>query len=111
MKAKSTDLLEMLGLRLKQARLNANRTQNDIAEAIGMSRTAVEGAEKGKCTLSTFVNILIALNLEEQLDSFLPDSPPSPVLLAKAMGNKRMRASSSNNVASVVKSNKDDLEW
>ncbi len=77
-------LLEMLGQRLKQTRLNADRTQQEVADIIGMSRTAIEGAEKGKCNLSTFVSILLALDATDQLDLFLPEPPPSPVLLAKA---------------------------
>ncbi len=104
-------LLESLGMKIKQARLNANRTQKEIADIIGMSRTAIEGAEKGKCTLGTFVNILVALEMDDQLDSFLPESPPSPVLLAKALGNKRMRASSTREGKTQVKPAKDDLGW
>lgn len=111
MNEKADNLLETLGKRLKQARLNANRTQKEVAEMSGMSRTAVEGAEKGKCTLGTFVNILITLGIEEQLDSFLPESPPSPVLLARAIGNKRKRASAVKKGISHIRSQKDDLGW
>ncbi len=108
---KVENLLESLGMKLKQARLNANRTQKEIADIIGMSRTAIEGAEKGKCTLGTFVNILVALDIDEQLDSFLPESPPSPVLLAKALGNKRKRASSTRERNIQINPAKDDLGW
>ncbi|MCP4271754.1 MAG: helix-turn-helix transcriptional regulator [Gammaproteobacteria bacterium] len=111
MNLKVDNLLESLGMKLKQARLNANRTQKEIADIIGMSRTAIEGAEKGKCTLSTFVNILVALDIDDQLDSFLPESPPSPVLLAKALGNKRKRASSAREENNQVYPAKDDLGW
>ncbi|PCJ50985.1 MAG: transcriptional regulator [Gammaproteobacteria bacterium] len=111
MSEKADNLLETLGKRLKLARLNSNRSQKEIADIIGMSRTAVEGAEKGKCTLGTFVNILIALGIEEQLDSFLPESPQSPVLLAKALGNTRKRASAVKKTTADIKTSKDDLGW
>lgn len=111
MNEKADNLLETLGKRLRQARLNSNRTQAEVAEIIGMSRTAVEGAENGKCTLRTFVNILIALGIEDQLDLFLPESPPSPVLLAKALGNKRKRASATKKGLTNIKGRKDDLGW
>ena len=102
-------LLEMLGQRLKQTRLNADRTQQEVADIIGMSRTAIEGAEKGKCNLSTFASILLALDATDQLDLFLPEPPPSPVLLAKAKGRKRQRASAAK--AQQTSPQRDELEW
>lgn len=53
MNERASRLLETLGNRLKLARLNADYTQQELAEIIGISRTAVEGAEKGKCNLAT----------------------------------------------------------
>ena len=57
-------LAERLGQRLKQARLNANLTQTDIAERAGLSRKVVMNAEKGKAQLLSFIAIMMALNLE-----------------------------------------------
>jgi transcriptional regulator with XRE-family HTH domain len=104
---KITVLLEKLGKRLKQTRINANLTQSQLGDIIGKSRTAIERAEKGKCNLNTFVSILVALNADEQLDLFLPEAPPSPVLLAKAKGKQRKRASSPKS----KNTHKDNLEW
>ncbi len=100
-------LLEKLGNRLKQTRINANLTQSQLGDIIGKSRTAIERAEKGKCNLNTFVRILIALDADEQLDLFLPEPAPSPVLLAKAKGKQRKRASSSKSKHNP----EDNLEW
>ena len=111
MNEKTNSLLSTLGDRLKQARLNANLTQLEVAQLIGKSRTAVEGAEKGKCTLDTFVNILVALRLDDQLALFLPDTPPSPVQLAKAIGKKRKRASSVKRKPATIINSTDDLGW
>jgi len=104
---KITNLLEILGNRIKQTRISANLTQKQLGDIIGKSRTAIERAEKGKCNLDTFVRILEALGVAEQLDLFLPEPAPSPVLLAKAKGKQRKRASSrrSNHVR------EDSLEW
>ncbi|MDQ7049003.1 MAG: helix-turn-helix transcriptional regulator [Enterobacterales bacterium] len=85
--------LKQLGQRIKQARLNRNYTQMELADIIGRSRTAIEGAEKGKCTLETFVSILVALDLAENFVRFLPEQPISPIALAKAQGKQRKRAS------------------
>ena len=84
---------ELLGQRLKQARLNLDLTQLEVAERAGVGRKAVLNAEKGKVQLEALVAILQALELTAQLDHFLPPQPPSPIQLAKLQGKKRQRAS------------------
>jgi len=84
---------EMLGGRLKLARLNADLTQKEVADRAGLSRKLVLNAEKGKAQLETFVAIMMALNLEKQLDTFLPPPMLSPIQLAKLQGKQRQRAS------------------
>ncbi len=103
-------LLETLGFRLKQARLNANYTQQEVADIMGMSRTAIDRAEKGKCTLNTFVSILVALGMEAELAHFLPPPPISPVQLAKAQGVARKRASGKGK-QNVDTNGKGELGW
>jgi len=84
---------EALGDRLKQARLNQDLTQTEVAELAGISRKAVLNAEKGKAQLEVLVAILQALQLTAQLDQFLPPQRVSPVQLAKLQGKRRQRAS------------------
>ena len=110
MKQSTELLLKTLGLRIKQARINKNFTQNEVADIIGKSRTAIEGAEKGKCTLETFVSILEALDLIDSIDLFLPEQPLSPIALAKAQGNIRKRATGHKAKVTHNK-DEDDLEW
>lgn len=86
-------IAEDLGERLRQARLNSDMTQADVAERAGVSRKIVLNAEKGKAQLESFVAIMLALNLTEQLDLFLPKPQVSPVQLIKLQGKKRQRAS------------------
>lgn len=82
-----------LGGRLKALRLRSNKRQKDVAEAAGISITAVQGAEKGETTFITFIKILRALDALDSLDSFLPEIEISPLQLAKLEGRKRKRAS------------------
>ncbi len=110
MNQKTDGLLAMLGARLKQARLNADLSQMELADIIGMSRTAIEGAERGKCTLNTLVKILHALRMTDQIDAFLPEQQPSPVLMAKAKGKVRQRASGSRK-ARKAHDVKGDIGW
>lgn len=107
MNSKAETLVLSLGSKLKQARINANLSQKQLAEIIGKSRTAVERAERGKCNLSTFVSIMQALNLVDQLEMFLPEQPISPVSLAKIKSKKRKRASPKNSQNKTV----DELGW
>jgi putative transcriptional regulator len=82
-----------IGERLKQARLNRDFTQADVAVLAGVSRKTVLNAEKGKVQLEILIAIMMALDLAEQLDLFLPKQEISPLQLAKLQGKKRQRAS------------------
>lgn len=86
-------IAEEMGERLKQARLNRNLTQSQVAEVAGIARKTVISAEKGKVQLNNLIAILMALDLTEQLDLFLPQQDISPLQLAKLQGKKRQRAS------------------
>lgn len=86
-------IAEELGERLKQARLNQNMTQAEVAEVVGISRRQVMNAEKGKAQLEVFVAILVALNLTSHLELFLPKQQISPIQLARLQGRQRQRAS------------------
>ncbi len=86
-------IAEELGERLKQARLNQNLTQAEVAESVGVSRKQVINAEKGKAQLEEFVAILRALNLTGHLELFLPKRQISPLQLARLQGRQRQRAS------------------
>lgn len=85
-----------LGERLKQTRLNKNLTQLEVATLAGVARKTVINAEKGKAQLEVFVAIMLALDVVEQLDVFLPKPEISPLQLAKLQGKKRQRASKTN---------------
>jgi len=86
-------IAQELGERLKQARLNADMTQVDVAAQAGVSRKSVLNAEQGKAQLEVFIAILLALKLTSQLDNFLAVQEISPLQLSKLKGRKRQRAS------------------
>lgn len=92
-KYSASALAKMIGERLKQARLNLDQTQSDVAERAGLARKTVLNAEKGKVQLENLMAIMIALDLTEQLDLFLPPPEISPLQLAKLQGKQRQRAS------------------
>ncbi|WP_159567378.1 helix-turn-helix domain-containing protein [Budvicia diplopodorum] len=95
-------IAEEVGERLKQARLNANLTQIEVANLSGVSRKVVMGAEKGKVQLEYLVAIMMALNLADNIDKFLPKQDISPLQLAKLQAKKRQRASGKKTIEKEV---------
>lgn len=86
-------IAEELGKRLKQARLNRDMAQSEVAGRAGVSRKAVLNAEKGIARLDVLIAIMAALDLTRQLDMFLPPQDVSPIQLARLRGKARRRAS------------------
>ena len=98
-----------LGERLKIARLNANLTQEQVAQSAWVSRRTVAKAEEGYVLLENLVAILQALDMLGQINLFLPPQHYSPMQMLKLQGKKRQRAS-----RATLKSNqkeKKDLGW
>lgn len=88
-------VLMALSVRLKRARLEANLTQRELAERVGVSLKTVSNAEDGKnISLETFVRLLAGIGRLRDLDPVLEDVGPSPVELAKRRGRRRQRARS-----------------
>jgi len=93
--ASDARLLQILGERISQRRLQRNRSQAHLATEAGGSKRTVERVEAGgSIQLSNFIRILRALDLLDGLDALLPEPLPSPLQQLKLQGRKRQRASS-----------------
>jgi len=99
-------IAEELGNRLKQARLNADLTQAELALRTGLNRRTILNAEKGNVQLKNLAAILVSLDMADQLNLFLPVQEISPLQLAKLKGKKRQRASKSKKRKSQIKEDK-----
>ena len=89
-----TAILEVIGRRIKQERLNQNCTQANLARGAGVGDNVVKRLESGRgCTLNSLIRILRTLGKLEQLDLFLPEPGVSPIQLAKFSGQQRQEAS------------------
>jgi transcriptional regulator with XRE-family HTH domain len=103
-------ILAELGARLRRLRLNADISQEALAEATGLSRKTVQNAESGEnCSLDTLVRMLRGLNALQQLDHFMPAAEPSPIQLARLHGKQRQRAS--GHADGKKDGDKDDWQW
>lgn len=104
-----TAVLEELGQRLSQARLDRNLTQEALAEAAGVSKRTVERLEGGQSVqMSNLTRVLRALDLLRNLDQLVPPAGPRPIQQLKHQGKTRRRASTSGDEESGTWSWDDD---
>ena len=82
-----------IGARLKALRLRRNTTQKSLADATGLSVTAIKGIESGGGRLLTLIAVLRELSALDQLEQFIPEVTVSPLQLARRHGKKSERAS------------------
>ena len=88
------DVLATVGERLRQYRLQQDRTVDDLATTSGVTARTINRAEAtGELSLRTFVQILRGLGRLEALDAVLPPPAPSPLALLRTGGHAPQRAS------------------
>jgi transcriptional regulator with XRE-family HTH domain len=101
-------ILRLLGAQIKQMRLNKNLSQTELGKSTGLSRSTISDIEnKGMGTMSSFIQILRALEKIEIFNQFITEAPISPIQIAKLRGKTRKRAS----VSRYSEENKETLEW
>lgn len=85
------ELMQEIGRRLKQYRVQANLTQDEVAGLESLNVKTVSRAENGEDPkLSTLISILRALGRIQALESFLPDPLVSPMAITDS-GKSRSR--------------------
>lgn len=85
-------ILKEIAVRLKEYRLRRNLQQKEVAENAGVSLDTVARFERGESiTLEKFLRIIRVLDMLENIEAFIPEPPPSPILLRKLQGKKRYR--------------------
>lgn len=94
-------VLAELGERLARARLDLNLSQRELEERAGVSRSAIQAAEKGRSvSLTTLVRLLRGLGLLDALDRLVPEPRVSPIQQLRMQGRQRRRASAAGADAS-----------
>jgi transcriptional regulator with XRE-family HTH domain len=96
-----------MGAFVKHHRLALNKTQSQLAEEAGVSRSTIVDFENGmRANIITLVQLLRALRQMHVLNEFKVKIQPSPIQLAEMDLSKRKRASKSK-----VKSKKRKSDW
>ena len=87
-------VLQEIGERISEHRLQMNLTQRDLAAQAGVSLSTLVRLEDGNgVNMVNLVRILRVLGLLENLEIVLPRPAASPVALLERKGKKRLRAS------------------
>jgi transcriptional regulator with XRE-family HTH domain len=84
-----------IGTRIEQLRLEKNLTQQQVADAVGLSRVSYGKLVRGQ---GKFANVIAVLRVLDQLtlvEQFVPEVGFSPMELLKLKGKQRQRARSS----------------
>lgn len=90
-----TEIVQSIGQRFKSYRLHLNKTQQDIANQIGISVLTISNFENGKNTDISFKNILKLLRAISELEPIqhiLPEIPLSPKMVVKMQGMSKQRS-------------------
>ena len=99
-----------VGRRIEQMRLEADITQESIAEELGITTKTYRATIKGKGKFATLIGILRVLGQLELIDRFIPETPFSPMALLELRGRQRQRASGLT-VVKKESSGEEDLGW
>jgi len=101
-------LMETIGTFVQHHRLNQNKSQSDVADAAGISRSTVSLLERGeKISLTSLIQVLRVLDLLHVMDVFKVKDEISPIEYAKLQKSKRKRARSTKENSD----SKEDLKW
>jgi transcriptional regulator with XRE-family HTH domain len=91
--ATSQQIEAALCKQLERIRLSRNVTQVQLAAEAGVSPRTIGRLEKGQgVSLDTFIRVLTALGIQQNLQSLLPDPTVRPIERITAGGGERQRA-------------------
>ena len=95
---------KLIGDRIKQYRVNAGISQKDLEEMSGVSVRSISRLEQGtSIQLESFIKILYALNLENNIDLLIPDQTKRPSFYLKKSEKPRQRVRKKENTNSSFK--------
>lgn len=103
--ATSEQIEEFIYGQLKKIRLTRNFTQTQLAQQSGVAVGTIKRLENSQSvSLNTFIRVLMALNLQQNLETLLPDPTIRPIERVNTGGSERKRAR-------PVQSDNEDSTW
>lgn len=102
----------VIGDFIKHHRIDQNRTQDDVAQASGVSRSTLSLLERGKrVNISTLIQVMRVLDLLNHLNTFIIQQQISPLMLAEMDLNKRKRARKTKNTKDDSNQSQSYSDW
>ena len=91
-------IVRELGLAIRQMRLQANLTQQEVASKAGLDRVTISKLENGgSASLITLIQILRVVDQLDVLNAFHEGGSTSPLQAAKLQGKTRQRVRNKKN--------------
>ncbi len=91
--ATSEQIEAALCKRLERIRLSRNTTQTQLAEEAGVSPRTIGRLEKGQgVSVDTFIRVMTALGIQQNLEALLPDPTVRPIDRVGFGAGERKRA-------------------
>ena len=91
--ATSAQIEAALCKRLESIRLSRNITQEQLAEEAGVSTRTIGRLEKGEgVSMDTFIRVMMALSIQQNLEALLPDPNVRPIERVGMGAGERKRA-------------------
>lgn len=85
-------LVRKIGAFVKHHRIRQNKTQDELAQLAGISRSTLSLLERGApVMLPSLIQVLRILNQLQVMEAFVVEESVSPLLLAKLQKKKRKR--------------------
>ncbi len=101
-------LAESIGTFVRHHRMGQNKTQDELANAAGISRSTLSLLERGETvTVSTLIQVLRVLDQLEVFNAFEVRETISPLALAKQQKEKRQRARKKSGHVPIT----EDTNW
>ena len=74
------EIEDRVGAAIRQWRIDAGLSQDELAERASLSRSAIQGLETGRGSrLATLIRVLRCLDRSDALDALTPREGPSPL--------------------------------
>ena len=100
-------LSKTIGTFVKQHRINQQKSQDQVAQAAGISRSTLSLLERGESvTLSTLIQVLRVLDQLQIMDVFEVKEEISPLAYAKLKKSHKQRVRGKK-----TEEDKEDLGW
>ena len=100
-RSSNEEVLQVLGKRIRETRINMNMTQGEAAKKSGVTAKTISRIENGEdLAVSTMLNVLRALGLVQNIDALIPEPTARPsMLMANDKEKQRVRKKASRDDA------------